>query len=369
MLITDVRVHPVVVPAQVPAFQWREGLPGSDPEHLGAWLELTTSEGVSGFAYCSRGTIITDLVERRVRAELVGANPLDREQLWHRLWELDRIEEFPIYVIGVIDVALWDLAGKIAGLPLFELLGAARRRIPAYASTTTFHSIAEYLDIADQCLERGFTAIKLHAFGDVRRDSRLALALREHVGDDVDLMYDGSAGFDLHDAVRLGHALSDSGFSYYEEPMREFSVHAYTRLAQRVRVPLLVAETSDGAHMNTADFIASGCASGVRTSATHRGGVTGAMRIAHLADSFLLRAEVHGSGLVHRHLAMAIPNNTYFESFVNSHPIVAEKVVDERGFVHAPAGVGIGWEHSDNPDVPPGFPGRTTIEVREVASR
>ena len=85
-------------------------------------------------------------------------------------------------------------------------------------------------------------------------------------------MYDGSAGFDLPDAVYLGRALADTGYLWYEEPMREFSVTAYKWLAERVDVPLLVAETSDGVHMNTADFIASGCASYVRTSANHGGG-------------------------------------------------------------------------------------------------
>ena len=97
--------------------------------------------------------------------------------------------------------------------------------------------------------------------------------------------------------------------------MREFSVTAYRRLAERVDVALLVAETSDGAHMNVADFIASGAAGYVRTSAQYKGGITGAMRIAHLADSFQLRAEVHGSGHRQRtpvhghpeHLVLRVP--------------------------------------------------------------
>jgi hypothetical protein len=63
-----------------------------------------------------RGVIAKDLVERRIRAELLGADPLMREYLWHRMWELDRVEEFPIYILGLVDVALWDLAGKAAGL-------------------------------------------------------------------------------------------------------------------------------------------------------------------------------------------------------------------------------------------------------------
>ena len=92
--------------------------------------------------------------------------------------------------------------------------------------------------------------------------------------------------------------------------MREFSVTAYRWLSERVDVPLLVGETSDGSHLNTADFIASGCATAVRTSANHRGGMTGAMRIAHLADSFPAscrgartdrngRASVHGDPQLH----------------------------------------------------------------------
>ena len=207
-------------------------------------------------------------MNRRIRDELIGEDPMRREWLWHRMWELDRIEEFPIYVLGLVDIALYDLVGKALGVPVYELLGAFRNEIPAYASTVTFSSIEEYLDVADQCLELGYRAIKLHAWGDAGRDAELAQALRAHVGDGVDLMYDGSAGFDLPDAVYLGRALAETAYRWYEEPIREFSVTSYRWLAERVEVPLLVAETSDGVHMNTADFIASGCASYVRTSAS-----------------------------------------------------------------------------------------------------
>ena len=82
--------------------------------------------------------------------------------------------------------------------------------------------------------------IKLHAFGNAKRDAELCLALRAHVGPDVELMYDGSAAFDLQDAVYLGHALDEANYLWYEEPMREFSVTAYKWLGERVRVPLLL---------------------------------------------------------------------------------------------------------------------------------
>src|SRR5208282_2103337 len=295
-------------------------------------------------ARLASSAVFPDIVDRVLRKVLVGEDPFQREWLWHKLWELDRVEEIPLYLLGMVDVALWDLAGRAAGMPTWQLLGGFRKEIAAYASTVTYASIEEYLDVADQCAELGYPALKLHAFGDAREDARLCEAVREHVGNAVPLMYDGSAGFDLPDAVYLGDALAAAGYLWYEEPIREFSVTAYKWLAERVRVPLLVGETSDGAHMNTADFIASGCASFVRTSAELRGGLTGAMRTAHLADAYRLRAEPHGPTMYARHLCMAIPNCTYYESLVTTNPAQREVGVSESGMVAAPVGPGVGLE-------------------------
>jgi L-alanine-DL-glutamate epimerase-like enolase superfamily enzyme len=345
MRISRVEAHRVAIPAPRPPFGWRRGLLGGPPGGEGGVLRLITDDGVEGVALLPRrgaGALLEQLVEHVLRDELTGADPLQREWLWHRMWEIDRTEELPIYVLGLVDMALWDLAGRAAGLPSWQLLGGFREAIPAYASTATFATTEEFLDVASQCLALGYPAIKLHAWGDAREDAALCLALREHVGDAIPLMYDGSAGFDLPDAVYLGHALADAGYLWYEEPIREFSITAYRRLAERVPVPLCVAETSDGAHMNTADFIVAGAASFVRTSAELRGGITGAMRIAHLADAFRVRAEVHGPGLYSQHLCMAIPNTTYYESLVTATAVPRDPAVDERGLVHAPREPGIG---------------------------
>jgi L-alanine-DL-glutamate epimerase-like enolase superfamily enzyme len=354
MRVTHLESYPVPVAGANPAFAWRRGLRGGPPDGNGAVLRIGTDAGAEGVAFTPRrgaGTILADIADRVLRHELIGADALQREWLWHRLWELDRTEELPLYILGLVDIALWDLAGRVAGQPTWQLLGGFRRSIPAYASTVTFATLEEYLDVATQCLALGYPAIKLHAWGDARADARLCLALRAHVGDDVPLMYDGSAAFDLPDAVYLGDALAAAGYLWYEEPIREFSVTAYKWLGQRVRVPLCVAETSDGVHLNTADFIVSGAASFVRTSAELRGGITGAMRIAHLADAFQLRAEVHGMGNYSQHLCMAIPNTTYYESLVTSTNVTREAVVDEQGLVHAPGGIGLGLPAG--PDYPP----------------
>ncbi len=345
MKITHVECLRVTVPAESPRFWWRRGIPGSPPAGERGILRIGTDDGVSGVAFAGRpgsADQLQEIVDRVLRDELIGQDPLQREWLWHRMWELDRIEEFPLPLLGIVDIALWDLAGRLYDTPVWQLLGGYRNELPAYASTTTFGSVEEYLDVADQALELGYHGIKLHAWGDAREDAALCRALREHVGPGVPLMYDGSAAFDLPDAIYLGRALSDAGYLWYEEPIREFSITAYAQLARAVSVPLLVAETSDGAHMNSADFIRAGAATfGVRASTGLRGGFTGSLRTAHLADSFRLRAEVHGGDIPNHHLCMAISNTTYYESLVTSSPVRRERFVNAEGMLQAPTGPGV----------------------------
>jgi L-alanine-DL-glutamate epimerase-like enolase superfamily enzyme len=343
--ITHVESYRVPLPGARPAFGWRRGLLGSAPDGWAGVLRIGTDAGLEGVAIATRpgmASAVEDLVERVLRTELVGHDPFQRELIWHRIWELDRTEEFPLPALGLVDIALWDLAGRAADQPTWQVLGGFRERMPAYASTATFADVEQFLDVADRCLERGYHAIKVHAFGDARADAELCRRLRAHVGDAVPLMYDGSAGFDLPDAVYLGRALGEAGFLWYEEPMREFSVSAYGRLARAVDVPLLVAETSDGAHLNSADFIVAGAATfGVRASASTRGGITGAIRTAHLADAFRIRAEVLGDEIPSRHLCMAISNATYYECLVTDPEVPARPEIGADGYLYAPTGPGI----------------------------
>lgn len=342
MRITGIETY--VVPSNAPLYEWREGLPVLQGGSEDVWIRVTTDDGVDGWCFMEFwGVVAANFVDRRLRTLFVGADPLLKEDLWNRVWELDRIEELPIYLLGAVDVALWDITAKVAGLPLYQLLGGYRDHIPAYASTATFGSTEEYLEVADQCLELGFRAIKLHAWGDARRDATLSARLREHVGDGVALMYDGSAAFDPYDALWVGRALEDAGYFWYEEPMREFQLDAYKRLADTLDIPVLAAETSDGCHYTAAEFLVSGAADMVRTGWYYKGGITGSMRIFHLADSFGRTAEVHGPGLPNLHLCCAVKNNSYYESMVLSNPVVKESGVDEHGQIHAPQVPGIGY--------------------------
>jgi L-alanine-DL-glutamate epimerase-like enolase superfamily enzyme len=350
--ITAVEAFTVKAPPPSPPYLWRKGLRGSSGGDIGV-LRISTDDGVSGVAGVGKpgsGAALESLVDRVLREELVGQDARQREWLWERLWEVDRTEYLPIHLLGLVDTALWDLAGRAANMPTWQLLGGYRTSIPAYASTVTFSTIEEYLDVADQCLALGYPAIKLHAWGDPVADAELVLALRAHVGPDVPLMYDGSAGFDLPDALYVGRALTEADYLWYEEPLREYSITSYKWLAERVGVPLNVAETVPGSHMSAGDYVASGCATYLRTSAVLRGGITGALRIAHLADAYRLRAEVHGNTISARHLCMTIPNTTYYESLVLSNPIRREWGIDSNGMMAAPTGPGIGL--SPGPDYP-----------------
>lgn len=342
MKITEVTVE--VVESPVPhQFRWRAGLPGSGASQINAWLRIETDEGITGRAHSAHGRIIEELVDRRLRDMLIGHDPLLKEHLWERAWEIDRIEELPIYALGLADIALWDITAQVAGLPLYRVIGGYRDSIPAYASTVTFETTEEFLHVADQCLDYGFKAIKLHAWGDYRKDARLCQDLRKHVGDEIDLMYDGSAGFDLVESLYVARALEEADYLWLEEPMREFNIEAYRKLAEAVLIPILSGETSDGCHYNIADFIVRGAADMVRTSTHYKGGITGGLRVAHLAEAFNMRAEVHGGGLPNLHLACAIPNTSYYESLVYSLDLEVEPGIGRDGCISPPDVPGIGW--------------------------
>jgi L-alanine-DL-glutamate epimerase-like enolase superfamily enzyme len=126
--------------------------------------------------------------------------------------------------------------------------------------------------------------------------------------------------------------------------MREFSINAYRRLCEQLDIPVLAAETSDGCHYNVADFIAQGAADMVRTSWFYKGGLTGALRVAHLADSFQLSAEVHGMGVENVHLCLAIKNNHYYETLVMGNPVQFEARIGPHAHVRAPEAPGLGYD-------------------------
>lgn len=349
------RVYGYLFDDKIHPYTWQIGRPGSGdgraPDRTyRCILRIETDDGVDGYAVGRKGRIDIDLIERRIGRELVGKDPLNTEFLWERIWDIDRIEEFPIYTLGLADIALWDIKGKVAGLPVYQLLGGYRNRIPAYASTASYDTEKEYLSVIEAALSRGYRSVKLHLrHRDVRTNAKLCAAVRKLVGDEFSLTLDASALWTYTDALWFGRALEELSFEWYEEPMREFDLESYAKLCRDLDIPILAPECSDGAHWNAGEFVRRGACDIVRTSTHYKGGFTGGIKVGHLAESFGMRAEVHGGGLANLQLGLALPNNSYYEDLVIGADTIeqrrdGESVPFKDGYVRLPEGtVGVGW--------------------------
>jgi len=354
MRITDIRCYVVEDEHPPVPFHWRKGLPGSgdgtalDQKPRSAILRMDTDEGITGSLRIGDGEAAASLTRRRLKA-LVGEDPLLTERLWTRVWEIDRIEEMQMLHLGLIDLLAWDIKSKKAGLPLYQLIGGHEARVPVYASTVTWDTMDEYERHIKECVDEGFTAFKLHAWGDEREDARLCRNLRLWTGDAATLMFDGSAGWDLTTSLRFGRVLEEHGFYWHEEPMREFNLGAYRKLAADLQIPVLAAETSDGVHWNAATWIEMGALDMMRTSTFYKGGITGALKVAHLAEAHAMKAQVHGMGIANAHLCAAIPNNDFYEQLVYSTDHIRSLRVRaelpiEAGHITVPQTPGLGPE-------------------------
>ncbi len=355
MKITGLLVHLLDSETKYP-FDWQIDRPGSDDgrglnRRHECILRIQTDEGIEGHGVVgSRGAATIDAVSRRLPDILLGADPLNIEYLWERMWDIDRLEEFPIYAQGLADLALWDLKGKYANMPVYQLLGGYRDSIPAYASTTSYDTEEEYLKVIDASLEQGYQSIKLHLrYRDVKTNAKLCERVRRHVGDEIELTLDASALWGYTDALWFGRRLEELNFAWYEEPMREFDLESYAKLCADLDIPILACETPDGAHWNAAEFIRRGALDIMRTSTHYKAGLTGGVKVAHLAESHGMNAEVHGGGPANLHLALGIPNNTYYEDLVISveqvRDVASRGVAFKDGTVYVESGtVGLGQE-------------------------
>jgi L-alanine-DL-glutamate epimerase-like enolase superfamily enzyme len=326
----------------------------------GTVLRIETNAGIVGETLGG--------VDGRTARYLLGRNPLDREIIWHDLKRSRRGQDGT--PPGAVDIALWDLAGKLFGAPIFELLGGGwRRKLPAYAST--YHgdenggltTPEDYAQFALRCKqELGYPAFKIHGWvsGPIEREVAAVLAIREAVGPDMALLLDPAGCFPtFEDVLKVGRACDEAGYMWYEDPFRGggFSRFAHVKLREFIKTPMLMGEHVRGLEAK-ADTIYSGAADFVRANAGNDGGITGAMKIAALAEAHGLDVELHGGGLAHRHIMSTLRNANYYELGL-VHPLVDDTKppvygerrwldeldsVDKNGCVEVPEGPGLGVE-------------------------
>lgn len=331
--------------------------PGSRLPAGGSILTIETDAGVKGE--------VPGGIDARTARYILGRDPLQKEIIWHDLKRSRRSRDGT--PPGAVDIALWDIAGKLYDAPIWQLLGGWRKRLPAYAST--YHgdengglsTADDYAQFALRCQqELGYPAFKIHGWvgGPIDREVAAVLAIRAAVGDEMALMLDPAGAFaTFDDVLKVGRACDEANYMWYEDPFRGggFSRYAHVKLREFIKTPLLMGEHVRGLEAK-ADTIHTGATDYVRANANADGGITGVMKIAALAEANGLDVELHGGGLAHRHCMASLRNTNYYELGLvhpqvghTKAPIYPEKrwldelnSVDENGCVAVPDGPGLG---------------------------
>ncbi len=357
---------------EVVAFKYRsrvvadwEGHAHPGPEHdaIRKLTKIVTDEGIEG--YCFGGD------ERAVgilEPILIGENPLNRERIWQRLRQAQRIHRRLLddETIATIDIALWDFFGRLTNLPICKLLGGYREKVPAYGSTMCGDDIPggldspdAYADFAQVLKEKGYPAIKLHTWmpplgPDPERDVAACRAVRERVGPDIELMLDCWHYYSRQEALYIGRELEELNFHWFEEPMDEHSVSSYVWLAEHLDIPIVGPEIAGGKMYTRAEWILRNASDISRCSVEH-GGITALVKAVHLCESFGIALEVHGGGPANLQVlgAMGIPGEYYERGLL--HPMLnyGERTpwlreiidpMDSQGYVHISQKPGLGLE-------------------------
>lgn len=318
-------------------------------------LKITTDNGIEGVAtaLAARSGLVTETyLQENIGPLLLGRDPYEREAIWQELWNIDRhLTFFPVYMTGPVDVALWDIAAKAAGVPLYKYLGAYRKELPVYASGLFHDTVQEYVDEALLYKAKGIGAYKAHPGGPVEKDIKIHQAVREAVGDDYVLMSDPVAEYTLDEAIRVGRQLERLGYLWFEEPFRDFELSKYSQLCKSLDIPVAATETTRGCHWGVAQSIAQQAADIVRADVSWKNGITGTLKIAHMAEAFGMRCEIHTTtmnymDIVNLHVSCAIRNCAYFEYFVPEGdfqlPMKGKLPIDAKGMITVPDAPGIG---------------------------
>mgnify|MGYP000187389284 FL=1 len=252
---------------------------------------------------------------------IVGKDARERIAIYE---DLKRdIRQFDHMGHGPLDIALWDWAGHHYGASISELLGGYRKNLPAYAST--YHadrsggldSKEAFVDFAEHCHSLGYRAFKVHGWndGNAREEAENVLHLAHHVGNRMTLMLDPACELrTFADALYVGRACDEAGYFWYEDPYRDggTSAFAHRKLREMIKTPLLMTEHVRGVEPK-ADFVIAGGTDFLRADPEYDMGITGCLKIAHMAESLGLDCEIHASGPAHRHLMSALRNSNYYE--------------------------------------------------------
>ncbi len=351
--IDRVEVFTVGPPTQ--RLAWALGMP--DQYMTGTIVRVSTRGGLVGVAEASNysdfeyESSVAETLRCMIPA-LIGRSPLQREAIWQAM--LSKTLPRAPQAQSLLDVALWDLTAKAAGLPLWQLLGGARDRILSYASTPLLDSPDAYVDAVAELREQGFQAVKFHCWCESGRDLAMVRRVRASGHDaGVALMLDVEQRYETPDALRVGRELGELGYAWFEAPLDDYDLRGYQRLTRELAVDIVPAGNSVTDHRLVAFGLEAGCWDRVRIDVMTCGGFTGALKTMGLAAAHGTTVELQCWGYTltqaaNLHLMLGQPNCTYFEQPTPYEAFEhgAETVIrtDAQGFVHAPSGPGLGIE-------------------------
>jgi len=221
---------------------------GLQPVRQTALVRVTAGNGQYGWGE-GGGPVPGAYLLRRNASRLVGMDVRETDLIHARLVAM----RLPRGTIGAVDMALWDLKGKLTGLSVAQLLGGARRmRVPAYAS---LHNYSDTPDLSDEMAalvtdarKRGFRGLKLKIGGrSIKEDVHYLAVARDAGGDDFDLMADANQTYEMADAVRVGRVLEELRYAWFEEPLGRHDVAGYAALRQKLDVPIAGGEGATSA--------------------------------------------------------------------------------------------------------------------------
>jgi L-alanine-DL-glutamate epimerase-like enolase superfamily enzyme len=315
-------------------------------------LRIRTDDGVEGNAFLGSASnsattdgqgLITHL-----KPVLMGKDPMHREALVAELWKKQR--PAGVRTIGAVDVALWDLLGKAVGQPIHRLLGTYREAVPAYASSAVLPSAAAYAEQALEFKAAGWAAYKIHPPTQWQTDIKVCEAVRKEVGD-YTIMLDSTWAYDFPAALRVGRAVQEMGYFWYEDPLHDQDIYNYVKLKQQLAIPILATEYPIAGLESYQPWIMLQATDFLRGDVAVKGGITTLVKTAHLAEAFRMNYEVHHGGnslnnVANLHVIASIRNTTFFEVLLpdgaQKYGLEHDIVVGRDGLVHVPNGPGLG---------------------------
>lgn len=290
-------------------------------------LRIRTDTGITGWASSSFGMIaggprvVQTILEEEVKPVLLGKDPAFprgiRAELWKAL-EYQGVGGATQFAIAAVDIAVWDILGKSANLPVYKMLGAFRDRLPVYSMCGWYYEndgdLSHFKRAISEAVEQGYQAVKIKVGrGTIDEDAQRIRLAQEVLGKGRRVMVDANQVFNRNDALRRGRVYQEMGCFWYEEPLPPQDMDGYAELARELDMRI-----ATGENLNTkyafADLISRRGADVVQPDNRRAGGVTEWMEIAAVADANGLELASHGGGATNLNMLLAMPNAIYMES-------------------------------------------------------